>query len=171
MPNPFLDIITDDMKTLHSNMIDGLIEGNSVPCQLIFSGTRFTSCANCIFSPATGKSSNKYLTGGPAPFSFGTCPICHGDGKIEDIQTQDVNLAVIFNSKEWIVSVPVDSPDEFVQTLCTITLLSTLKRANQIVVNTDIINYTQNKYERFNEPQPCGLGQSSHIWTLWKRIA
>jgi hypothetical protein len=159
------------MKTLHSDMIDALIEGHAVPCLLEFSGTRFVSCINCIYSPATGKSSNKYLTGGPAPFSFGICPICHGAGKIEDPQTEPVQLAVLWNSKEWIVDVAVDTPDEYVQTLCEVSLLSTLKKANILTVNTDIIGYTQNRFERDNEPQPCGLGQSSHIWTMWKRIA
>lgn len=159
------------LKTLYNQQMDMLLSssGLTIPCRLIFDSTKPIQCPNCIFDTINKKSSNKYNTTGPIPFSNGqTCPYCLGQGITQqNIASQDINLAVITNSKDFIGV--VNLPELAAQTICQITEISSLKKCSKIIFNTDISVLANNIFVRLNEPEPVGLGDNRYIFTNWGR--
>jgi hypothetical protein len=173
--NPFSGIITQGLKDLHKNMIDSLLEDTALtrPCRLIYSSTKYDDCPNCIYDPVGKRSSNRHQPGGPVPFQFGArCPVCNGVGRIPYEESEDdIYLCILWDYKQWInFDVTVQSPAGKVQTLSKIELAPKLKRANQIILATDIEEYAKHRFQRDGEPQPCGFGANNYISVLWKRI-
>ena len=105
MTNYFSGIISSNMKGLFKDAIDALLEDTALtlPCTLYYGVTRWESCSNCTYDPIGKKSSNRYQDGGPVPFPFGgVCPVCNSVGKRPVITTDTLNLAVIFNYKDFL---------------------------------------------------------------------
>lgn len=171
MANPFAGIITSDFKDLYINMIDSLLEDDAltIPCRFSYLGTKSTLCTNCVFSPMSGRSTNKFLTGGPSPFSFGACPLCHGVGRIPDLQTETINLCVLWNQKDWIGDVPVNSSDGMIQTISKIDTLDNIRRVTEILVDTNIEQYEKFVFALSGDSILSGLGASSYIFAFWER--
>jgi len=171
MANPFLGIITSNLKELYTNMINSLLEDDSltVPCRLVYTGSKWTLCPNCLTSPITGRSTNIYNGTGPAPFTQSTCSICNGIGKLNTQSTEIIYMAVLWNYKDWI-GVQINSPAGLVQTLSKIDTLDNIKRANEILVDTNIEQYVKHRFQRLGEPNAIGLGASSYVLTMWERI-
>lgn len=177
MSNPFSGILTAEFKTLFTNSIDALVEaaGCAVTCRILYGNTKFNSCENCLFNAAGNKSANRYLSGGSVPFRNGqTCPVCRGVGKIPDEQTEDIELIVIWDSKSF-VNLGHDNtaltPNMFAQTFCAINKYPKLKRAKEIILDTDKENYVRQRFTIYGEPEPCGFDGSQYILTTWKRIS
>lgn len=168
----FDNIITPEFKQLHIDAITEVVRANAVDCTLIYGGTLFTDCPNCIYDSASNKSSGRFQAGGSQPFT-GICPICVGAGKLKSEQTDDVSLAVIYNHKDWIPIGPsIGNPNGYVQTIGLAAVVNQLKTAKELIVNTDISSdYSiRQRYERSGEPQFCGFGHATIVVTMWKRI-
>jgi hypothetical protein len=52
-------------------------------CFYVVTFSRTSVCNNCYYSDADKASSGRYKPGGPVPFNYGRCPVCHGKGVIE----------------------------------------------------------------------------------------
>ena len=168
--NPFSGIINSDFKNLHANAITELVTGCAVPCTLVYGQTLFTDCPNCLLNVVGNKSSNRYQAGGPTPF-VGICPVCNGAGKIPTEQTASIDLAIIYDYREWInIGIEIGSPLGYVQSLSLLKTLDDLKEAKELIVDTNISKYVNQRFERVGEPQPCGFGQATIVVTMWKRI-
>ena len=152
-------------------MISSLLEDDAltVPCRLIYTGARFTLCPNCIFSPISGRSTNVYNGIGSSSFSVGSCPVCHGVGKIPDQKTEVIYMAVLWNEKDWLGNLPVNSPDGMVQTISKIDTLDQIRRANEILIDTNIEKYEKFIFKRSGDAVACGLGASSYVFAFWER--
>ena len=172
----FTGIISSSFKTLFTDAINALLEDDAltVPCQLVFVDSGRTECTNCYRDPMTGRSNGIYRPGGPISFSQGTCPYCFGLGMLITDNTTNLNLIVIWNYKEWIgwQGIPSDvmTPFGHCQTLSALSTLSDIKRAKEIILNTDLSTYTKHRFDRISEPNPIGLGSDAYIITTWKRI-
>lgn len=169
----FTGIITSEHKTLFTDMIDALLEDTAltVPCKLIYGNTKFTECDNCILDVLSKKSANIYRVGGPIPFTSGQpCPRCDSVGFIPvESFDEDVYMGVIWDYKKWIgFDSRIRSPEGLVQTLTKITLLPKIKRAKEVIFNTDIEGYKHHRFIREGEPTPLGWGNDSYIITMWK---
>lgn len=174
MSNPFSGIISADLKLLFTNAIDALLENDALtrPCKFIYSGSKATKCQNCQFNSITGKSNNIYVTGGPIPFYHGVCPFCNGDGLTRLETTVTHNLAILWDYRKWIpIAEPIKSPDGRIQTICTISLLDEIKKAKELIVDSDIEQYVRHRFIRDSEPNPAGFGASDYIITMWRRSA
>lgn len=166
----FTGLITDEFKQLHADMITELVTSCTVECQLIYGQTLFEDCPNCLYDPIGNKSSNRYQTGGPAPFT-GICPICFGQGKIPNEQTTDIDLVIIYDYKSWVpTGIKYESPFGYVQSLSLLNTMNDIKRAKEILVDTSLDSSVRQRFERAGEPQPCGFGAATIIATMWKRI-
>lgn len=169
-----MNIITNELKTLYKTMIDSLLEENalSLPCKLIYEHSNKTQCNNCDIDPLSGRSANIYKTGGPVNFINGQlCPVCGGDGYLFDKKEENINLLVIFQYKYWInFNTNINSPDGIIQTICGMEHLPKIKNANRLLIDSDLTGVTRNLFSRFSDPEPAGFGESSYIFTFWKKI-
>ena len=175
MSNPFSGIWSAPLKKLYSNLINAALEQGSlsVPCRLIIFGGRYSTCINCLPNPATGKSSGRYKTGGPIEFAQGICPYCQGVYKKEITEEETVYLVVITDHKEWKkLGFNLQTPEGHVLTISNITTLPAIKKAREVIINTDIEDYIKARYERSGEPNVLGpyLGDEAFIATLWKKV-
>ncbi len=173
--NPFSGVITSGMKTMFSDAISSLLLNTACtsPCRIIYGGTKYTDCVNCIYDAIGQKSSNRYQNGGPVPFQMGTlCPVCNGLGKIADEPTEEnVSLMVIWDYKQWInFNLNTRSPDGLAQTLSTASLTPKLLRADRVVFATDIEGYVRHQFTRDGEAEPCGFGNNDFVSIMWRRI-
>lgn len=169
-----MNIITNNFKNLYKEMINELLRQGSLslPCKLIYEGSKFTECINCYIDPISHKSSNRYKSGGPLIFAEGQiCPYCNGSGGLYNETSEIINMMVLFDYKYWInFNAKIHSPDGLVQTISKFEHYAKIKSCNQIVIDTNIQNYTESYYKRNSEPEPCGFGDSSYIFTYWKKI-
>lgn len=169
-----MNIITQDLKNLYKSFIDELLRTNSLslPCKLIYSGSSFTECSNCNLDPISHKSSNTYKSGGPLLFMDGQiCPYCRGLGGTYTEAYDTTDFLVIFDYKYWInFNSKVHSPDGLVQTISKFSDYQKIRSCSKIIIDTSIQNYTESYFERNSEPEPCGFGESSYIFTYWKKI-
>lgn len=169
MSDYFNGIISSGFKELYKDAIDNLIEGLSIACTLVYGGSKKTPCTNCYQSPQ-GKSIGKYKAGGPISFSAGICPFCHGEGFTYNETTSSISLCVLFDSKQWLGSQKIDTPNEFVQTISLASTYDELKNVKELIVDTSLGSYVSNRFQRYSEPEYAGLGEDSYIFVLWKRI-
>ena len=171
MANPFEGIITSAFKTTFTNMIDSLLEDAAltVPCRFVYMGTKWSECANCRVNPISGRSTSVYRSGGPVPFSGSVCPVCNNNARIPDQSTETIYMCVLWNYKDWIGGIQTNSPEGLVQTISKLDTLDNIKRATEVVVDTDIENYVKHVFEREGEPNMCGLGANSYVFTMWRR--
>jgi len=175
--NPFAGLITEAVHQLYTDGIDALLEQGActVPCRVSYGITKWTECPNCIFNPNTKRSSNKYKSGGSIPFNTGICPYCKGEGRLPDSQTDTIYLLPVWNYKEWmpissVHKILLQTPEGYVQTLSKMATIATLKRAKDIIIDTNIEDHVRQKFTRYGEPEPCGLGRSSYIATMWQKV-
>lgn len=169
-----MNLITNELKQVYKQMIDSLIQEGalSLKCKLIYENSDKTQCTNCEIDPMSGKSSNLYNNSGPVPFINGQiCPVCGGEGYLFDSKEEVINLLVLFQYKYWInFNSNINSPDGMIQTICGMELLPKLKNANRLIVDTNLDGITRNIFARTSDPEPAGFGDSSYIFTFWKKI-
>jgi hypothetical protein len=83
----------------------------------------------------TGRSSNVWKPTGSIEFSQGNCPYCYGVGQITSEGTLNLNIAVLWNYRDWIGwnNIPDDNRTAFgnVQTLSLLSTLTDIKRAKE----------------------------------------
>jgi hypothetical protein len=115
MANCFQGLINSTTKSLYKDAIDALITDLGVTCELTFTGSLFESCTNCLYDPIGKKSANRFLAGGPMPFRNGQiCPMCGGAGRLQSVDTEDVQMLVLWNYKDWIdVGMDISSPEGY----------------------------------------------------------
>ena len=172
MPNPFSGIISTEFKTLFTNAIDALLEDSALTrtCRFVYSGSKATKCPNCQFNSVTGKSNNIYISGGPIPFYHGICPFCNGEGLTRSETTTTFNLAILWDYRKWLpVAQPIKSPEGVIQTICRFNLIDEIKKAKELIVDTNIEEYVRHRFIREGEPNPIGFGASDYILTFWRR--
>lgn len=173
MPNPFLGILSDELKQTYRNMIDALIasDGCATTATVYYGQTKFNLCNNCVYDPIGNKSANRYISGGPVSFGNGQiCPVCHGQGRIPEENSETISIVAIWDSEKWMRIGTVNEPNNYVQTLCSISLYPTLTKAQYIIFDTNIYGYVKQKYEIDGSPQPCGLGSNDYLLTMWKKV-
>ena len=93
---------------------DGFWDKYNEVCDLFLSDNNFSrvctivyppkkiKCDNCTLKPVGASSTNVYRNGGPAPFNFGSCPLCGGNGYKEQSITDDIRLRLYWNRRDWL---------------------------------------------------------------------
>ena len=168
MVNLFSGIISADFKQLFNDAISALLYDSActLPCTVYYGVTKYEDCANCIYDPIGNKSSNRFQSGGPVPFPFGTiCPMCGGNGKRGVETSESLNMMVIFDAKQFVNIGTIANPDGMIQVITFSDRAPKLRRAKEIVVTTDEFS---GRYERISSPQPCGLGNGEFVECLFR---
>lgn len=174
--NPFSGIITSAHKQLFKDMIGALLENTAltVPCTLHYENTKLQDCPNCIYDPINRRSSNQYKNGGPIFFVNGQiCPYCVGAGSLSFSAEENVYLGIIkpafFGMNELELN-NINYVDGMIQSLCSINIYAKIKSASYIIIDTNILDLTNNKFVRHRDPIPVGFGDNSFIITTWKNV-
>lgn len=168
-----MSINFSELQNIFNNQIDLMLNSNGLTtkCQLNYGINKKNLCPNCIYDVNLKKSSNKYKSGGPVPFSLGKiCPYCNGNGYYGEIRVENIYLAILWDYKKW-MSPPTDlaNPEGYIQTICHKNLLSKIKQCKDltVIINPSLANPVFNLY---GEPNFAGLGDNNYIFCLWKKI-
>ena len=168
--NIFSGIISSDFKQLFTDAISALLYDSSctLPCTLYYGITKYEDCSNCIYDAIGQKSSNRFQSGGPLPFPFGgICPMCSGKGKRGAETSENLELMVIFDSKQFVNLGGVANPEGTIQVVTFADRSDKLSRAKEMTVSSDVAT---SRYERASSPQPCGLGNGSFVECLFRSL-
>lgn len=160
-----------NLQKVYNQQMDLLLSsaGLTTKCELNFGISKKEVCSNCIYDPGLKKSSNKYKTGGPIPFTLGQiCPYCYGVGWNGQEKKEIIYLAVIFDHKKWInPPTNIAVPDNMIQTISSKDFYSSFRQCKDMAIILD--NTLDNpKYNLYADPTPAGLGDNNYITAMWK---
>ncbi len=169
----FASLLGPSFKGLFNSAIDGILDSNalSVECKLYYDTTDAIYCNNCVFDPILNKSFNKYNSTGPLNFPEGSiCPVCGGYGKILHDTTENIYMAMIFDSKYWMNWGPnfVNIPNLAAQSLSPISMMPKILNSSKLVI-VNVEQYDNGSYSKAGQPTPMGLGNHNYILTNWTR--
>lgn len=162
------------LQGLYKREIDSILapDGLTTKCSLNYGTSKKNICINCLFDNNLKKSSNKYKSGGPVPFTDGMiCPYCNGVGFYGESTSEEIYLAILWDNKKW-VKPPINivDPDNYIQTICSIDYLYKLKQAKDLtVILSEILSNPV--YEMAQDPTPAGLGDNKYLFCTWKKVA
>ena len=129
-------------------------------------------CPNCMTNTIGGRSINTYRSGGAFPFSRGVlCPLCGGKGVKLIESTEEVQMRVYHNRKDWVkVGFEVDIPSSSIQTLIYMSDYVKIVRAKELLV--DVGKYNKLRYKRAGEPFTQSLKQNptQYAVVFWERV-
>lgn len=171
MSNPFDGIISDDIKLLYYQAIEGLLESLALPCQIIYGTTSYSECSNCD-GPIGGRPMNTALSGHRTPTRTSSgCSACGGTGRIPVDSSENINICVIWNPKQFIKIGTINVADGQVQTISRVgDSFNQIKTAKYLLVDTNVSVLGSYKFERAMDPILVGLGGSDFVICNWTRI-
>lgn len=160
------------LQSIYNKHMDLLLaqDGLTTKCELNFGITNREICPNCIYDPGLKKSSNKYKSGGPIPFTLGQlCPYCYGAGWSGEETKETVYFAIISDNKKWInPPINIGVADNMVQVICSKSYYDKIRQCKDMTV---IIGDGDNpKYNLYGDPTPAGLGDNNYIISMWKNV-
>lgn len=163
--------ISSDLLDDHEWLTDAIIDDIGVNCKIVYP-PKDSECVNCVFDYNTGRSSDIYKTGGPISFTnFSTCPVCYGVGKLYQEQTDTVKLRVYWDVKNWVeVENKIVSPDGTGQIIGYITDLVKVKRAKEIILNSNMQNIQEIRCHLLGEAAPWGFRKNRYFVAYIKRV-
>jgi hypothetical protein len=145
--------VTDLFNSITSDMIS---KNFGVPCTLIYGANR-QECINCVYNTITKSSTGLFKTGGPLPFIGTVCPYCSGVGYKNIEVTETIKMRVYFNKKDFLrIELPITVTNSTIQTIAFITDLPKLQKAQEIIANSNLQNYSVYRYILAGEIIPYG---------------
>lgn len=152
---------------------DAMFSALAVPCILSFPPKR-VQCSNCTLNPITGRSNNIYVSGGQAPFDVGICPMCQGNGYMEQVVTSNIKMQLNWNTKTFLAQyreiTVKQSPDTFCQTKCLLSDIPQILQATECLFNSPLSPTVRWRFRRQSEVIPDGIVQLYYGFLLWIRI-
>lgn len=141
----------------------------SKTCTLIYPPIK-TECNNCTINMVGSSSVNVYRHGGPAPFSFGKCPLCGGNGYAETESTGSIRLRIYWSRKDWIKVVgSIVLNDADVMVIGHLSDVKKFKQAIEIKLITDQQN-AEYRTKLIGQPAPWGFGQNKYFVAYLKGV-
>jgi hypothetical protein len=160
--------LPSDIWERYYEAADFFIDSLGEPCTVYYPPIK-TECSNCVISFFNGISTNVYRHGGPAPFSFGVCPLCGGNNLAEVETTASLQLRIYWQKRDWIkVAEIIVVPDAEVQVIGYLTDLSKLRQANFIKLVTNQ-KQIETKYELAGEPFFWGFKKDRYFVAFLKK--
>jgi len=125
-----------------------------------------TACSNCI--KPVGMDYNVYRHGGPAPFSFGNCPLCGGSGYKETEHTDTIKLRTYWNRADWIriVGNIVDKEADIL-VIGYMLDVEKVKQADYIILCKDN-NEASYRAKLVGPPRPWGFKRNKYFFVTMK---
>lgn len=164
--------IPNQIFTDYQEVVDELILNDNIGknCQLSYPELR-VDCPNCIYDSVQKKSSNRYQSGGPIPFSSGVCPYCRGVGIIATPQVEVIRLRVYWTKKDFRKLGAVDIPDGDVMVIGFMSDMAKLQKSTELLILSDSVAVLNRKFEVGVEVFPWGFGKNKYFVAHLKRKA
>lgn len=143
---------------------DFFIDNNNIgrSCTVVYPPKR-TTCSNCTTSMIGSTSRNVYKNGGPAPFSFGSCPLCGGNGYKETESTDTIRLRIYWNRKDWIrITDNIGVGDADIMVIGYMSDLPKIKKSIEIILVSDN-NESEYRATLSGKPSPWGFGRNRYF--------
>jgi hypothetical protein len=155
VPDGLIDKYKEACNFFINNNIIGRV------CTVVYPPKR-TVCANCTIKPVGTTSTSVYRHGGPAPFTFGRCPLCNGNGYTETEYTDTIRLRIYWNRSEWIKVGGVNFDDADVMV---IGFMSDMPKINQSIEILLAKDQTEAVYRSkiIGKPYPHGFGRDTYF--------
>lgn len=163
--------LTEDIKKIARDSIDDLINQLGKDCRLVYPPV-MTPCGNCVYDAIGQKSSNRYLHGGPIPFSFGTCPMCNGAGFRAENSTEIIKMLCTIEPKNWFIPVAnVRIPDCDLQTKGYLSQVTKVLQCTEMIIQPQIEASLRQKFKLASAPTDVGnIIQGRYFVAMWTRI-
>lgn len=142
-------------------------------CKVVYPPKRI-ECVNCTTGMVGSSVANFYKHGGPAPFQFGSCPVCGGSGFSEQESTDTLRLRIYWTKKDMARIAPyVDAgtlkvADGVVLVIGYMSDLTKLKQAAEVIL-IDEQTHEDFRFQLYSEPYPHGFGKNRYFAAYLKR--
>jgi len=162
--------IPDSLLDDHEYLVDALFDGYpGINCKVVYPSKEHT-CPNCLWDAKAQRSADIYKTGGPSPFpDFTPCPVCNGEGKLYKGQEDIIKLRVYWDSKSWIKTEMIVSPDISAQIIGYMTDVNKVKRGKYLILNSDLQDIVEVKCELSGDLIPWGFRKNRYFVGYVKR--
>lgn len=149
----------------YNEAADCFIEDLGRDCTIYYPPKRI-ACVNCV-NPV-GMDHNVYKHGGPAPFSFGDCPLCGGSGYKESEVTATIRLRIYWSRSDWIriVGNIVDKEAD-IMVIGYMSDVEKVKQATYILLASDN-NESRYRATLVGQPLPWGFKRNRYFFALMK---
>jgi hypothetical protein len=140
---------------------------------LLFYPSKWTQCINCIWDNIGQKSSNRYRSGGPAPFQIGNCPMCSGVGKLQNEEHATIKMTIDWRPKNFDIFGPnIRLPSGGIVTRGYITDLPKVEKCDKMmIVNPGMQSYGHYSFKLAGEVvEPFQIIQNKFFAALWQRV-
>jgi len=161
--------IPDGMMDKYYEACDFFIDNDYIgrACTIVYPPKR-VPCDNCIVKPVGTTTTNVYRTGGPAPFPFGNCPLCGGNGYSETEITDTIRMRIYWNRSEWMrIGGNIQVEDAEAMAIGYMTDLPKLQRAIEIILIKGT-NYAEYRTTLAGKPTPWGFGRNRYFVAVFK---
>ncbi len=156
---------------LYYDAVDFFINDNHIgkACTLIMPPKK-TTCDNCVTNSFGGQSSNVYKHGGPAPFNFGNCPLCGGNGFKETEVKVPIRLRIYWSKKDWIRIVGnINVTDAEVMVIGFASDLTRFRQASEMLLVNEQ-THLDLRFATISSPFPWGFGKNRYFVSYLKRV-
>lgn len=162
----FLDIISDDLLSLHEMGVDDLIESDVGETCVIKYAPVWIDCPSCEVDAIGNKPSSINIYGRRIPLSPGNkCVHCGDTGKIQQEVTENIRALVYWSinkssrSSSWLKvnSTQIQVPNNYIEILTYRTNLHKILKSNFIEVSTREQPGKIYRYKLDGEPEPAGF--------------
>jgi hypothetical protein len=163
--------IPESLFDKYKEFVDYLLsdEHFSKNCTLVYPPLR-TECPNCTINMVGSSVINTYRHGGPAPFNFGDCSMCGGQGYKEVEHTGSLRLRIYWNRKDWIKIVKsIVLNDADVMVIGNMSDLRKFKQAIEILLITSQ-NNAEYRTVLVGQPTPWGFSQDKYFIAYLKGV-
>lgn len=130
-------------------------------------------CINCVYDPIGRKSSNIWISGGPAPFPSGQiCSLCSGVGTRAEQVTKTITLLCHYDPKKFVTKLPtnVEVGAGAVETKGYLTDLQSVLQSREMIIQPDLSPHIKWRYKLASEPtNPSNIIQSRYFFCIWNR--
>lgn len=177
MAVPFFTIPAVQLQGVQ-DAFDTWITTAGKPCKLFFTPTTI-ACANCVSDAIGHKTSNRWRSGGPAPFDLGTlCPVCGGTNQLTTENSKTITMNCSFRIAEWASSKGVGPrsptniriPDGMAITRGFLTDMPAIMQAKYAILNCNIEPYLHYRYVLDSElNDPNKIVQNRYFKCMWRR--
>lgn len=156
-------VIPDSVWDKYNEACDFFLDNDHIgkSCTIVYPPKK-TPCNNCI-TPVGASNTNIYRDGGPAPFNFGSCPVCGGSGYKETESIESIRLRIYWNRKDWIrIAGSIVSDDADVMIIGYMTDIIKVKRASNLILANEN-NEAQYRASIVGQPTPWGFGRKRYF--------